>query len=135
VLFVGLYCTFNRAGVYSNWPTDQPTNSMKHSPSWESNSLSACQEIPSEPEGSLLHSQEPATRPYLTLISVYTINTQSKLQECKVIKLPVMQNTTFITYSLPNSDTGLTQSLLVLSLAIDAFCMTEMNPKLKVSNY
>jgi hypothetical protein len=42
------------------------TNSMEQSPSWEANRSSASQEIPRiimEPEGSLPHSQEPATCP------------------------------------------------------------------------
>ena len=40
---------------------------MKHSPSWEANRFAASQEIPRnfmEPEGSLPHSQMPATCPY-----------------------------------------------------------------------
>jgi hypothetical protein len=40
---------------------------MEQSPSWEANNSSASQEIPRiiwKPEGSLLHSQQPATCPY-----------------------------------------------------------------------
>ena len=40
---------------------------MEHSPSWKANRFSASQEIPPhfmKPEGSLPHSQVPATCPY-----------------------------------------------------------------------
>jgi hypothetical protein len=40
---------------------------MEQSPSWEANQFAASQEIPRifmEPEGSLTHSQVPATCPY-----------------------------------------------------------------------
>jgi hypothetical protein len=43
------------------------TNSMEQSPSWETNTHPAIQEIPPpfmEPEGSLPCSQQPATGPY-----------------------------------------------------------------------
>jgi hypothetical protein len=43
------------------------TNSMEQSPSWEANRSSATQEIPRvlwNPEGSIPHSQQPATCPY-----------------------------------------------------------------------
>jgi len=58
----GIIAVLVIANAYS-----QRTHSMKQSPPWEANRFPASQEIPHifvEPEGSLPHSQVPATCPY-----------------------------------------------------------------------
>ena len=62
------YALDRAATGIGSWRTYLLTYSMQHSPSWEANWFAASQEIPRifmEPEGSLPHSQVPATCPYL----------------------------------------------------------------------